>query len=69
MSDKEYLEYVGMEFRLERTRQRITQQELANRSGVVYQTIQKIENARNPANILTLKKLADTLGKPLKDFL
>lgn len=69
MSDQEYLEYVAMEFRLERTRQRLTQRELAKRSGLNQQTVYKIEDGKESWHILTLKKVADALGKPLKDFL
>jgi transcriptional regulator with XRE-family HTH domain len=68
MRNEEYLQAVGMLFRLERTRQRLTQQELADKSKVHKKTINVIENAQESSGILTLKKVADGLGKPLSDF-
>lgn len=68
MRNQEYLNEVGMSFKLERIRQRLTQKELAKKSGVVQQTINTIENAQESSGILTLKKIADGLGKPLSDF-
>jgi len=68
MRNEEYLKEVGMLFRLERTRQRLTIQMVADRSKVNDKTVQRIETGVDAGSILTLKKLADGLGKPLSEF-
>lgn len=47
----------------------ISSLQLAKRSGLNQQTVYKIEDGKESWHILTLKKVADALGKPLKDFL
>lgn len=65
----DYLQQIGMAFRLERTRQRLSQQKLADLTKVDQGTINSVENAHQATMITTLKKMADALGKPLADFL
>jgi len=66
--DDEYLKQVGMEFKLERTRQRLTQAQLAELSGVNPRTIHVIETGAEACSLLYLKKIADGLGKSMKQF-
>ena len=68
MRNEDYLREVGMMFRLERTRQRLSLQALADKIRMEKDTVMHVENARSAANILTLKKIADGLGKPLSEF-
>ena len=35
---------------------------LKEKSGVAYDTINKLENGRRPARLVTIRKLADALG-------
>ncbi len=69
MSNKEFLLHVGMQFKLERTRQRMTQRQLAAKSGLVQQTINSVENAQENSHILTYQRVAAALGKSLKEIL
>lgn len=68
MTNEEYLKEVGMAFRLERTRQRLTQKQLAAKCGTTQRLIYSIENAMDAPMLISLKRVADALGKPLKDF-
>ncbi len=58
MRNDEYLKEVGMLFRLELTRQRLTQQMVTDKSGLNDKTVQRIETGSDAGNILTLKKMA-----------
>ena len=69
MSNKEFLMHVGMEFKLERTRQRLTQGELAEKAQMWRQTINEVERGVENTHILTLHRIATALGKSLKDIL
>ncbi len=54
--------------RVERARQRITQQELADRTGVSRQTINAIEQGKfNPSTVLALK-MSRIFGLPVNDL-
>lgn len=68
MRDQEYLKQVGMEFKVERTRQRLTLEKLAERAKVHRMTILSLELGQDNSGLLTLKKIADGLGKPLSQF-
>ncbi|MBK7968500.1 MAG: helix-turn-helix transcriptional regulator [Bacteroidetes bacterium] len=69
MSEKEFLMHVGMQFKLERTRQRLTQRELAAKAKLWQQTINSVENAQENSHILTYQRVAAALGKSLKEIL
>jgi DNA-binding XRE family transcriptional regulator len=69
MTNQEFLDHVAMQFKIERIRQRMTQRQLAEKSGLVHQTINSIENAHENSHILTYQRLAAALGKTLKDIL
>jgi len=68
MINNEYLNEVSMWFKIERARQRLTQRQLSEKSGLAQATINSIENGHESSGILTIKKIADGLGKPLSDF-
>ena len=54
--------------RVERARQRMTQQELAERTGVSRQTIHAIEQGKfNPSTVLALK-MSLVFGIPVNDI-
>ncbi|MCR5138617.1 MAG: helix-turn-helix transcriptional regulator [Bacteroidaceae bacterium] len=54
--------------RVERARQRMTQQELAERTGVSRQTINAIEQGKfNPSTVLALK-MSLVFGIPVNDI-
>lgn len=60
---------VGMELRVERVRQNIRPSQLSKKIGLSRQAIGIIERGQSDAHILNYKRIADALGKPLKDFL
>ena len=45
-----------------RVEQALTLRELGERSGISYDTINKLELGRRPAHASTIRKLADALG-------
>ena len=69
MSEKEFLMHVGMQFKLERTRQRLTQRELAEKAKLWQQTINSVEKGLEGTRVSTLHRVAAALGKSLKDIL
>ena len=52
----------GQRLRQLRVEQALTLRALAERSGVSYDTINKLELGQRPARLSTIRKLADTLG-------
>ena len=55
------------EIRVERARKRMTQQDLAKKTGVSRQTIHAIENEKFDPNLETAKKIAKALNKKIDD--
>jgi len=53
---------IGENLRRERIRALLTQQELAERAGVGYPTISRIENDHAEPHFRTIRKLAKALG-------
>ena len=53
---------IGENLRRERVRALLTQQELAERAGVSYPTISRIENDHAEPHFRTIRKLAKALG-------
>jgi len=55
--------HIGLQIGIYRRAKGLTQEELAQRSGVHYNTIVKLENLTKPANptIMTLQKIAESL--------
>jgi XRE family transcriptional regulator, regulator of sulfur utilization len=52
----------GHRLRQLRVERALTLRALAERSGVSYDTINKLELGQRPARLSTIRKLADTLG-------
>ncbi len=52
----------GQRLRQLRVEQALTLRALAERSGVSYDTINKVELGQRPARLSTIRKLADALG-------
>ena len=52
----------GQRLRQLRVEQALTLRALAERSGVSYDTINKVELGQRPARLSTIRKLADTLS-------
>lgn len=52
-----------------RKRQALTQEDLAERSGITLRTIQRIENAQTLPRSYTIKAIAEALNVPLADLL
>ena len=69
INEQEYLNNVGMGFRIERTRQRITMEKMAQLTKLCKKTIVRMESGNVEPNLLTMKRVADALGKPLSKFL
>lgn len=59
--DKEYLQLIGKNIRNKREKKGMSQQELADYADLAKITIQRIELAKVPASILTLKSIATAL--------
>ena len=53
---------IGANLKRERVRALLTQQELAERAGVGYPTISRIENDHAEPHFRTIRKLAKALG-------
>ena len=69
MSHREYLKHVGMEIRIARVRQSLTQEQLGMKCGYLKTTISEIELGKRDSAILTYKRIVDALGMNMKDFL
>ncbi len=52
-----------------RVEQALTLRALGERSGVTYDTINKLELGRRPAHASTIRKLADALGVEPKELM
>ena len=59
----------GQRLRQLRVEQALTLRALAERSGVSYDTINKVELGQRPARLSTIRKLADTLGVEPKELM
>lgn len=56
---------IGINLKVERVRRGLSQQELAERSGVSTNTIGKIERGQRSPRAVTLERLANAIGVPL----
>ena len=61
--------YIGDKLRERRKRALLTQQELAERSGVAITTIIRVERNQVEPHARTIRKLADALGIDPKELL
>ena len=68
MDKKVYLQEIGMQFKLERIRQRLTQNQLAEKSKLNPRTISVIEQGVESSRVHILKRVAEALEKPLSQF-
>ena len=59
---------IGDNIRAERTRQKLTQERLAEATGLDRKTVNRIEQASNATLIDHLVLIADALGVPLSDL-
>lgn len=62
---KEVLKYIGMNFRLERTRRNLSQEKFAELANVHTNYIGKIERGEQNLTIRKIVEIADYLGVPV----
>lgn len=67
--DAAYLAQFALQVRLERVRQRLTQEELAERAGMHRTFIGQLERGQRGMNVASLGRLARGLGVDGKDLL
>lgn len=68
-SDTEFLRDLGVEIRIGRFRRGLSQDELAKMAEAGASTLGAIERGKHNFRVLTLKRLAEALGKDIKDLL
>jgi transcriptional regulator with XRE-family HTH domain len=59
----------GQRLRELRVQQALSLRALAQRSGVAFDTINKLELGHRPARLVTIRKLADALGVEPKELM
>jgi transcriptional regulator with XRE-family HTH domain len=59
----------GQRLRQLRVERALSLRALADRSGVAYDTINKLELGHRPARLVTIRKLADALGVEPKELI
>ena len=59
----------GQRLRQLRVQQALSLRALADRSGVAFDTINKLELGHRPARLVTIRKLADALGVKPKELM
>jgi transcriptional regulator with XRE-family HTH domain len=69
MTNQEFLKHLGMELKIARIRKGITMSELNKLTGISIDCFSDIENGKTDSHILTYKRIADSLGVNLKDFI
>lgn len=69
MNHTDYLRKIGLEIKIARIRQNMTQTDLANKTGLAQVTICEIEMGKGNSRILSYKRIAEALGVELKDVL
>ncbi len=69
MKDGQYLISIGKKVREARKAKGISMRQLVVLAEVHKSSLSEIENGKMNVKILALKKLADTIGVDLKDFL
>jgi transcriptional regulator with XRE-family HTH domain len=62
MTDKEFLEAVGMELRIARIRQKLSIKQVSEKTGLSVDCIGQVERGQTDAHIITYKRIADALG-------
>lgn len=69
MNYTDYLRKIGLEIKIARIRQNMTQTDLPDKTGLAQVTICEIEMGKGNSHILSYKRLAEALGVELKDVL
>ncbi len=69
MNDKDYLKELGCKIKDARNKRKLTVRKLAEMCKLDYSWLSRTENGQSSIQILTLKRIADTLGMDVKDFL
>lgn len=69
MTHKEFLQKVGMEFRIARIRKGLIINDISKMTGLSREAISKIENGKTDTKILSYKRMADALEIEMKNFL
>jgi len=61
---------IGENIKKHRTKQKLSQEDFARKSGVKYTTLTKIEsNVIKKPSVLVMAKIAKTLGVPIEDLI
>lgn len=69
MTDSEFLQRLGMEVKIARTRKKLTQKELASLSGLGKSVIWLLEGGKHNIRITTLKRIAVAMEMKVNDLL
>lgn len=69
MIHKDFLQKVGIEIKVARIRKGLSTMEVSELTGLHRATIQDIEGGRVESKILTYKRIADSLGVEMRDFM
>ncbi len=67
--NQELLEKIALNVRNERFKQKLSQEDLANLTGLSVNFISNIENAKQNVRICNVNSVAIALGKTLKDLI
>lgn len=67
--NKELLEKIAINVRTERFKQKLSQEKLAELTGLSINFISNVENAKQDVRICNINIIAIALGKELKDFI
>lgn len=67
-SKKDILVIVGGNIRKQRTRQKMSQNQLAFEAGVTREFVNKVESGKNNISVKNLEKLAQILEVDVKEF-
>jgi transcriptional regulator with XRE-family HTH domain len=68
MLDPDAREYLGIMVTVERDRAGLTMQELADKAGLSYMTVNRVENGTANVRILTLSAIAAALGTTMAEL-
>ena len=63
-----WVEFVSQRIRKARLQADLTQEDLAERTGLPQSHISRLENGRHSPSRITLEKIAEATGRPLSDF-
>lgn len=69
MTDKEFLKQLGLKLKCQRIMVELSVNEVADKTGLYYKTINQIERGVTDFHILNLKRLATCYGMEVKDLL